>query len=161
MRICEYCAREGPCGFEAVETEGAYCCTGYIPIFRTDSAGSPPETADKAPRKMKLVLSPYSHADPLVREARFRAVCKYCAKLISNGIYAFSPVIHCHPIAQYGIPFDYNFWGGWGSRFFNICDEVIVYQLDGWEDSIGIKAEVEILKAMGLPIIYVEPEDNE
>ena len=151
MRICEYCARAGPCCFTPVETEGTYCCSGYIPIF----------TADKAPRKMKLVLSPYSHADPLVREARFRAVCKYCAELISNGVYAFSPVIHCHPIAQYGLPFDYNFWGRWGSRFFSIFDEVIIYQLDGWRDSIGIKAESEIATAMGLPIRYVEPEDNE
>ena len=164
MRICEYCARAEPCYFTPVETEGAYCCKGYMPIFTADSAESPQETADKVPYDIKpivYVASPYTHPDPAIQEKRFQDVCRFSAGLFQQGICAFSPIAYTHPIAQYGLPTGFEFYMDYDIAILNACAEMIVLMLDGWQDSEGVQAEIEIAKAMGLPIRYVEPEDNE
>jgi hypothetical protein len=53
---------------------------------------------------MIYLASPYSHPDPAVREARFREACRAAAKLMRLGQPAFSPIVHGHPIAVYGLP---------------------------------------------------------
>jgi hypothetical protein len=69
------------------------------------------------------LASPYTHADKAVMEDRFRAACRYAACLMRRGINVFSPIAHSHPIAQFGLPPDWQFFlytskDPWG----NDCD---------------------------------------
>ena len=104
---------------------------------------------------MIYLVSPYSHPDAIVRERRFRAACRMAARLIRAGEVVFSPVAHGHAISLYGVPTDWSFWEAHDRRFLEQCDEVVVLMLDGWRDSLGIQAEMELAKELGKPVRYL------
>jgi len=67
----------------------------------------------------------------------------------------FSPVAHSHCIAQHGLPLDWGFWERQDRRLLAACDELWVLQLDGWEHSRGVQAEIAIARAAGKPVRFV------
>ena len=105
---------------------------------------------------MIYLASPYSHPDPAVREARFRAVCREAAEMIRSGTQVFSPVAHTHPIAAYGLPMEWASWEKYDRMFLEMCSEVWVLMLDGWRESKGVQAEIGIARELGRPVLYVE-----
>ena len=107
---------------------------------------------------MVYLASPYSHPDLNVREERFRAACQAAADLMREGHLVFSPVAHTHPIAQFGLPAEWAFWESQDRHFLERCDEAVVLTLDGWEDSAGVLAEIQIAKELDKPVRYLAPE---
>jgi nucleoside 2-deoxyribosyltransferase len=107
---------------------------------------------------MIYLASPYSHSDPAVREARFQQVCRAAAALIRTGHPAFSPIAHSHPIAAYGLPTDWAYWERDARLHLNASAEVVVLTLDGWQQSVGIAAEIAIAAELGKPVRYLSPE---
>lgn len=105
---------------------------------------------------MIYLASPYSHDDPAVREARFRAVCLATAALIRAGNVVFSPVVHSHPLASFGLPTTWEFWAEQDRHYLACCDELVVLMLDGWEDSVGVREEIRIAKELGKPVRHLE-----
>ncbi len=79
---------------------------------------------------MIYLASPYTHPDPAVRQARFEAACRAAAAMIRAGKTVFSPVVHSHPLTQYGLPFDWRAWSKHDRRFLEACDELVVLTLD-------------------------------
>ena len=109
---------------------------------------------------MIYLASPYSHADPAVLEARFQIVCRQAARLMREGHHIFSPIAHTHPIALAGgLPLGWDFWEKYDRDMLNGCEAVWVLQLDGWETSKGVAAEIRIANEMGIPVRFVELED--
>ncbi len=106
---------------------------------------------------MIYVISPYSHPDLAVRQQRFVAACRAAAGLARDGHLAISPIVHGHPLVEHGLPSDWLFWQRWGRDLLARCDEMIVLQLDGWIDSIGVQAEIALARALGKPLHFVEP----
>jgi hypothetical protein len=86
------------------------------------------------------LASPYSHPDPLVREARFDAACRATVDLIRAGHVVFSPIVHGHPLARFGLPTDWSFWQRFDEEHLRRCCEVLVLQADGWRESEGVRA---------------------
>ena len=108
---------------------------------------------------MVYLASPYSSPVPAVREARFRLVCRKAAELMRAGHKIFSPIAHTHPIAVAGeLPLGFDFWSEYDREFLEFCDEVWVLCLDGWEESKGVAAEIDIATKLGKPIRYLEGE---
>lgn len=105
---------------------------------------------------MIYLASPYSDPDPAVQEERFRAVCCQAAEMMGKGLYVFSPVAHCHPIAAYGLPRDYSYWKGYNLAFLTVCTELVVLKLPGWEVSEGVTGEIALAKELGKPVRYVD-----
>jgi nucleoside 2-deoxyribosyltransferase len=110
---------------------------------------------------MIYLASPYSHPDPAVREARFEAVCRVAATLIKKGHVVFSPIAHSYPMVRYGLPDDWQFWSAQDRRFLEACDELWVLTLDGWQQSIGIHAEIAIARELGKTVRWITPELKE
>lgn len=106
---------------------------------------------------MIYLVSPYSHPDSAVREKRFCEACRAAATLLSAGHAVFSPIAHSHPLVTHGLPTDWAFWEQWGRNMLTRCDEVVVLQLDGWIDSVGVRAEIEMARELGKPMQFVEP----
>jgi nucleoside 2-deoxyribosyltransferase len=104
------------------------------------------------------LASPYSHADPAVREARFQAACQATAVLIRQGKIVFSPIVHSHSLCRYGLPGDWGFWRSLDLAYLGRCDEVVVVKLDGWRQSRGVQAEVARARALGKPVSFIEPD---
>lgn len=106
---------------------------------------------------MIYLASPYSHPDVRVRERRFRQACRAAAALLRAGHAVFSPIAHSHPLVEHGLPIHWLFWERWGRELLTRCDEVVVLQLDGWIDSVGVRAEIEMARELGKPLQFVEP----
>ncbi|MBI2191984.1 MAG: DUF1937 family protein [Planctomycetes bacterium] len=108
---------------------------------------------------MIYLASPYSHPDPSVREARFQAACSQAAEMLRCGIPVFSPIAHTHPIAAYGLPLEWASWEKYDRVFLEMCSEVWILMLDGWRESKGVQAEMELARELGKPVVLVEPGD--
>ena len=105
---------------------------------------------------MIYLASPYSHPDSQVRQARFDAACRATADLFHSGRAVFSPIVHGHPLVRFGLPTDWAFWRRFDTEHIRRCDEVLVLRIDAWDESVGVRAEVELAAAMGKRIEYLE-----
>lgn len=95
------------------------------------------------------VACPYSDPDSAVQERRFQQVNEFCAGLCRDGLVVFSPISHTHPIAQYGLPKDWDFWQRFDRAYLAVCSRMIVYCLPGWRESKGVQEEIAVMKEMG------------
>lgn len=101
------------------------------------------------------VASPYTHPDLSVRIDRYEQAMRYTADLINKGIWAYSPIVHCHIMAKtYQFPIDHSFWMGFDAAMILPCKEVHVLELEGWADSKGIQHEIEFCKLIQKPVKY-------
>lgn len=100
---------------------------------------------------------PYTHPRKSVIEDRFIKVCKMAGKLMNDGYIVYSPITHCHPIAMVcKLPTDWKFWKNIDETFLKLSHKMYILMLDGWQDSTGIKNEVEIANDLGIEIEYIE-----
>jgi nucleoside 2-deoxyribosyltransferase len=106
---------------------------------------------------MIYLAAPYSHPDPAVREQRFRAACAATAKLLRAGQVAFAPIVHSHPLVAYGLPTGWDFWERCDREHLRRCDEVLVLMLEGWQESVGVQAEIRIATELGKAVRFLEP----
>ena len=103
---------------------------------------------------MIYLALPYSHPDKTVMHERFLAANRQAAKLMQMGLAVFSPISHGHPIAQEGaLPTDWQYWKAYCEKMMSICTTVVVLQLDGWDQSVGVKAELEVAERLELPVV--------
>jgi Domain of unknown function (DUF1937) len=107
---------------------------------------------------MIYLASPYTHPDPQVRKVRFDAACRATAQLIRAGQAVFSPIVHGHPLVRFGLPTDWSFWQWFDLEYLRRCDEMLVLQIDGWQESEGVQAEIALASALGKRIEYLEQE---
>lgn len=107
---------------------------------------------------MIYLASPYSSRDSMLREQRFRDACRTAAKLLSEGQAVFSPIVHGHPLVEYGLPPNWPFWERFDRDHLVRCDEVVVLMLDGWRESAGVAAEIRIAGELGKPVRYLAPD---
>ena len=115
---------------------------------------------------MIYLASPYSHRDAVTREYRFREVCEVAARLMRSGHNVFSPIAHTHPIAQFGLPKEWDFWEKYDREFLAVCDAVWVLQINGWKESVGVQAEIKIARELKKPVYFLRhgeivPRDTE
>lgn len=111
---------------------------------------------------MIYLASPYSHPSSFEREKRFRAVCHAAATLFGRGIHVFSPIVHSHPLAilpGHDLPGDWAFWRSFDERMIGMCDELWVLKIDGWMDSVGVSAEIQIAAEMDKPVRHVSLDE--
>jgi hypothetical protein len=102
------------------------------------------------------LASPYSHPDPLVRQARFDAACQAAAGLIIAGKAVIAPIIQGHALVPFGIPSDWSFWQPLARKYLVRCEELLVLQLEGWRESEGVQAEIALAAELGKRTSYQE-----
>lgn len=109
------------------------------------------------------LATPYSHNDKYVRHQRHLAACTAAAKLICEGHMVFSPIAYSHPITAlarslgtYDIPLTFDGWKDFDLRMLRLCDKVIVVKMTGWKESVGVQAEIEEAKRLGMEVEYME-----
>jgi hypothetical protein len=103
------------------------------------------------------LATPYSHPDAEVRESRFQLACIVAGMIMAQGGHVFSPIAHSHPIAvRCGLPKGFDYWKGFDRKMIAACSHVLVVKMDGWQESKGIAAELEIARELGKPVSYME-----
>lgn len=102
---------------------------------------------------------PYSSPDSRVRRARYRAVNKAFAALMSASTYCnpFSPITHSHPIHELGLNGDWTYWQRVDREYLKLSRRLIVLTLPGWLVSVGVQAEIKIAKKLKIPVLYMDP----
>ena len=107
---------------------------------------------------MIYLASPYTHPDASIREERFHAVCQATAALMRSGHVVFAPIVHGHPLVEHGLPVEWPFWERFDREHLARSDELVVLMLEGWRESVGVAAEIEMAREMGKPTRYLAPE---
>lgn len=99
------------------------------------------------------LATPYSDDDPKVEKERFLAVNLAAGYLIKAGRHVFSPISHFHPIKEVmGLSGGWEYWKEYDEQMISCCSEVIVLMLDGWDESVGVEAEMKIAGEQGKPV---------
>jgi len=107
---------------------------------------------------MIYLASPYSHPDKAVEARRFGVVCRKAAEMMRDGYVVFSPIAHTHSIALAGnLPTGWDYWKRVDRELVMLCSRMVVLMLDGWEQSVGVQAEIEYAKELRIPIEYKSP----
>ena len=107
------------------------------------------------------LATPYTHPDSQVRERRFREVSRVAGDMMRQGIHVFSPISHTHPIALAGcLPKGWEFWQAQDFAMLRACSKLAVLMQDGWQDSVGVQAEMALAREMGLPVEFIEHKET-
>lgn len=124
-----------------------------LPDF-VKEAGLPP-----AKGKIYYLASPYSSDDPLIKEMRYVMVCAFSAALHNEGYNLIEPIGASHPIAKtFDLPTGYDYWKERDRLMIDKSDGVIVCQLNGWNQSVGVTDEIEYAITNNKPVFFVDPK---
>lgn len=103
-----------------------------------------------------MILSPYSHDDENIVEARVAEAEAYMAKLLKEGHQAISmPACFHKTIVKFDIPGYFDFWKKFCFQMIEMVDEIHILMIDGWEISPGVEEEIEYARSLGKKITYV------
>ena len=109
-------------------------------------------------RPLVYLACPYSDNDSSVVKKRFEASVRAAGKLMNDGHNVFSPITHCHPIAETcGLPLDWKYWEEFDRAYLACSYKVVVLRLEGWQESKGVRAEIAIAEELGLDVEYMDP----
>ena len=101
------------------------------------------------------VAVPYLNRSNKVINSRFEKVTRFSARLVSEGYRPYSPITHNHLINKYlDLSLEHHDWLKYDFLFLKHCKKLFVLKLPGWEDSIGVAAEIKMAKKLGIPIKY-------
>lgn len=102
--------------------------------------------------------SPYTRFKPSIGAA-FAETARIAARLLRLKVAVFSPIVHCHPLSTFGRidPLDHSIWLPFNEPFLRVCDTLLVAHMEGWEDSYGIKIEIEFFEKANKPIYDLDP----
>lgn len=86
---------------------------------------------------------------------------KFTGLLLQKGLPLFSPIAYVHPFATaYNLPGDADTWLAFNMPFLRRADAVFCLQLDGWQDSKGVKIELNLAKALFIPVLHYDKDFN-
>ena len=104
------------------------------------------------------LASPYAHPSAAVREARLEAVRYVCGQMVNQGRIVMSPLVYLGELAYKGVHPPQG-WYAFDLQLLARCDEMLVLQLPGWEESRGVLVEIAGAQAKGMPIHLISLED--
>jgi Domain of unknown function (DUF1937) len=123
-----------------------------------------PRATTTAAHDVIYLACPYTDPDPAVRKARFEVATAVAADFIRAGRVVYSPITMTHPIdmvlAGASNTLGSDYWVAFDEAFMEMCSEMVVIQLDGWQESSGIRREIAYFNDHKKPIRYMEPPSS-
>lgn len=114
----------------------------------------------KEPGRLWYLATVYtSHPGGL--ESAFRMAARATARLFEQGVTAYSPIAHGHPLSVHGglDPSDHALWMAYDRLMMARTDGLVVHTSEGWAGSKGIGIERKFFREHGKPIFYLDPAD--
>lgn len=107
--------------------------------------------------KKIFVAGPYNASDKSIMENRMNTIKDYCVKQFLEGNSPISALLMGLVYAQHAnLPTDTNTWRTFSETLLKGCDELHVLMLDGWEQSSGVKSEIESATKLNISIKYIK-----
>ena len=116
------------------------------------------EYLDYVDPTLVYLASPYAHASASVREARLEAVRYVCGEMVNQGKTIMSPLVYLGELAYKGVHPPQG-WYAFDLQLLARCDELVVLQLPGWEDSRGVLVEIAGAQTRGIPVRLMSLEE--
>jgi Domain of unknown function (DUF1937) len=107
--------------------------------------------------EVAYLASPFTHSDHQIQMARFHAISWVAHWLHRQRRFVYSPIVHNIPLGDLGVGHTWDLWQYFDLSMVSRCDRLIVAQLPGWEQSIGVKAEIEAAQAWNIPVEMLVP----
>ena len=106
---------------------------------------------------LKIFLAgPYGHTDAEIVERRFLEANTVAAKIARSGAAVFSQISMSHPINNCMTDLDKaaigKVWAPIDLIFMEAMTEIVVIDGPGWQESAGVKREMEYFQSRGLPV---------
>lgn len=104
-----------------------------------------------------FIISPYTDDDPDVTNRRALEADMYVSELTRQGKVCYSAISAMHHLLHIAeLPGTWLYWRMHCERMMQHAYEVHVLCLDGWEQSEGVQAELEIAKMFNKKITYIK-----
>src|SRR5262245_37722446 len=118
--------------------------------------------SDQKHRRIIYLACPYTDAVAEIREERFQAATKAAGFLIERDHIVFSPITITSPIditlsGKMGT-LGSDFWVRFDEAFMNVCSEMAILTLPGWDKSGGIARERRFFEDQGRPVWFLDPQ---
>jgi hypothetical protein len=112
---------------------------------------------------MKLVYlsAPYT-TGPDAPEKRQADIDKATAWLMKRmGVFVYSPITYEKPLKDiYGENMSWEFWAPLDAEMISRCDELWILTLSNWENSRGVKFEIQKARQAHKPVWFVQFDDH-
>lgn len=108
---------------------------------------------------MIFLSAPYSASSESITEQRMIWYCQVAALLLLDGHNVISPLLN-HWVRKCGnldVGGDWEFWQDYSEDLLAVCNALYVIKLPGWDQSIGVKGEIDFAKQRNIPIYEIEP----
>lgn len=103
---------------------------------------------------MIFLSSPYTAPDKLLEKTRFLLAESFVLHALREWeLPIFSPIVYWHPLATTNsLPTDAEFWFKFNADIIRHCERMFVLQIKGWEESRGVRMELNLARILGLPL---------
>lgn len=106
------------------------------------------------------LAGPYSDPSKVERELRYCIISAVALVLAEDGMVVFSPVSQWHPIAvRSEMPTDYAFWSCQNRGMLEVCNQLVVLKMKGWDSSVGVRDEIKYAMELEKKVTFVEMPD--
>jgi hypothetical protein len=108
-----------------------------------------------APNKEGLyyLATPYSHPSPRIKKRRYNIANKVAASMIKDGYLLITPIASSAALAKAGdLAGEFWQWAKLDLELVSRSDGVIVLDMPGWRESVGVAAEVMRATSLGIPV---------
>lgn len=107
---------------------------------------------------LAYVATPYSKYHLGIEKA-FMHASALTGRLLREGVKAYSPIAHTHPIAVHGNidPYAHDVWLPFDEAMMTKSDSLLIATMPGWQDSKGVQHEVEFFNRLSKPVWYLDP----
>ena len=102
---------------------------------------------------MIYIASPYSN-NPEYNYKRNKEITLALMLLYSNEVF-YNPICYGHQFREQ-IGDNYEAWFIHNIAYMKVCKEMVVLTLKGWEQSEGVKSEIEYFKRNNKKIYFLE-----
>jgi len=108
--------------------------------------------------ELYYLATPYSKF-PGGLDAAFEMACRETALLMKAGVPVFSPIVHTHPVAMFAgmDPLDHSIWLPCDKPMMDASTGIIMLLAETWEQSYGMRIELEAFTAAGKDIVWMLP----
>lgn len=109
---------------------------------------------------MIYLAVPYT-GTPEEQAWRFLCANHVAGRILNMGFDIFSPISHAHPIALQGnLDGTWERWARYDEKVLDrLCDCMYVLMLDGWKESVGVQAEIDIAIKLNKRVDFINPRD--
>lgn len=103
------------------------------------------------------LAAPYSHSDQAIVQERMKLFAKVDIQLVNDGFFTVSPLYKTLLLQQQpDLDVSWDHWQDYCKELLSKCNMLLVICMDGWQQSIGVQAEIELAKHMEIDIQYID-----